>query len=112
MNDYTIPFRKPVEPKPVEPVVNIKPTENGMTAEFEYTEDVLDEMVRRINKQLDEELMARLATQHGYVKERTCSDISEPSKYYFKCSECRTQLEMAEWITIYYCPNCGASVTK
>ena len=58
----------------VGPVTKIEQSENGYKATIGYTAQAIDEMVLRINEKLDEELMARLAEQHGYKRVVLCRD--------------------------------------
>lgn len=69
MSEYIIPSMTDVGP-----VTKIEQGENGYKATIGYTAQAIDEMVRRVNEKLDEEMMARLAEQHGYVRVVRCRD--------------------------------------
>jgi len=48
----------------------------------------------------------------GFVRERTCRDVSVDSSTQFYCSECECTVDMPIlWGAVNYCPNCGAKVS-
>lgn len=65
MNEVT-----PIERTIFEPDGNIR-------MEFGYTSDMLDKMAALVSKEVDEELMKRIAPNFGYVKEHTCHTDSD-----------------------------------
>lgn len=69
MTEYIIPPMTDVGP-----VTKIEHVENGYKATIGYTAQAIDKMVLRINEKLDEELIARLADQHGYKRVVLCRD--------------------------------------
>ena len=69
MDPFIIPPRTDVGP-----ITKIEQTENGYKVTTGYTEQAINEMVRRANEALDEELMKRLAEQHSYIKPIYCRD--------------------------------------
>lgn len=58
----------------VSPIIKVEEFENEFRMTAGYLPSAIDEMAKRVNDRLDEELMARLAEQHGYVKPIRCRD--------------------------------------
>ena len=65
----------------VGPFTKIEQFEDEYRMTVGYTESAINEMIRRANENLDEELMARLARQHGYVKPVYCRDCKHFEDY-------------------------------
>lgn len=92
--------------------------DGSIRTELIYTPDMIDKMAASLVKEVDEELLKRIAPKYGYVKERTCRPMPATSGTvcivvrmgfsnefgYWKCSECGCEcFEGAR-----YCMNCGA----
>ena len=87
----------------VSPTIKVEEFEDEFRMSAGYTFDAINAMVRRIEENLDEELMKRLAEQHGYIKPIRCRDceyaklVSDP-KYIWKASCSMLATATREWI--------------
>lgn len=71
------------------PTIKVEEFEDEFRMSAGYTFDAINAMVRRIEENLDEELMKRLAEQHGYIKPVRCRDCE-----YFKDEDGNCSLAM------------------
>lgn len=69
----------------VSPTIKVEEFEDEFRMSAGYTFDAINAMVRRIEENLDEELMKRLAEQHGYIKPIRCRDCE-----YFDTRKCKS----------------------
>lgn len=87
----------------VSPIIKVEEFENEFRMTAGYLPSAIDEMARRVNESLDEELMARLAEQHGYVKPVRCrdckyADLVSDQRYIWKASCLMLRTKHREWI--------------
>ena len=82
--------------------------DGSIRTELGYTSDMLDKMAALLSKEVDEELIKRIAPKFGYIKEHTCQDIGDRGS--FRCSHCLVEWNGAENHDFLHCPSCGAKV--
>lgn len=66
------------------PIYNVEKTENGYLATMGYTAEMINEMARRVNVELDDEIMKRL----GLVRPIRCRDCERYSLDDYGCAWC------------------------
>lgn len=97
--------------------------DGSVRVEMGYTPDMLDKMAALISREVDEELMKRIAPQFGYVKERTCTSdeqvetchLNKVHSFYFDARRCDNCWNIAVYDSKHEprcCPYCGAKVVE